>query len=165
MKINVNKFSRQNCADARIRGYRRIGDYMKDNCIFCNIIEGKIPSDIIYEDGDFKVIMDISPAAKGHAILLSKKHFENLFELEEDIVAKALVVAKKVALAMKEELGFDGINLLQNNGEASGQTVFHFHIHLIPRFKEDQVEITWIKGRYADGDAAKVAKAIAGRIK
>lgn len=138
---------------------------MNDNCIFCKIIDGKIPSDTIYEDGDFKVIMDISPAAKGHAILLAKKHCENLFELEDEIAAKALVVAKKVALAMKEELGFDGMNLLQNNGEASGQTVFHFHMHLIPRFHEDQVEITWIQGRYAEGDAAKVAKAIAGRIK
>ncbi len=139
--------------------------FMNDNCIFCKIIEGKIPSDTIYEDGDFKVIMDISPAAKGHAILLAKKHFENLFELEDELASKALLVAKKVALAMKEELGFDGMNLLQNNGEASGQTVFHFHIHLIPRFQEDQVEITWIQGRYADGDAAKVAKAIADKIK
>ena len=138
---------------------------MNDNCIFCKIIEGKIPSDTIYEDADFKVIMDISPANRGHAILLAKKHCENLFALEEGIAAKALPVAKKVALAMKEELGFDGLNLLQNNGEVSGQTVLHFHIHLIPRFHEDRVEITWAHGRYADGDAAKLAKAIADRIK
>jgi histidine triad (HIT) family protein len=137
---------------------------MMDNCIFCKIIDGIIPSDTIYEDEDFKVIKDISPAAKGHAILLSKKHSANLFELDEDTAAKALLVAKKVALAMKEELGFEGLNLLQNNGEAAGQTVFHFHMHLIPRFRDDQVEMTWIQGKYADGDAAKVAQAIARHI-
>lgn len=138
---------------------------MKENCIFCKIINRQIPSDTIYEDEDFKVIMDISPAAKGHAILLTKKHYDNLLELEDDVASKALPVVRKVALAMKEELCFDGLNILQNNGEVSGQTVFHFHIHLIPRMREDQVEITWLHGRYADGDASKIAKAIADRIK
>lgn len=138
---------------------------MKENCIFCKIVNGQIPSEAIYEDEDFKVIMDISPAAKGHAILLTKKHYENLFELEEDIASKALPVVRKVALAMKEELSIDGLNILQNNGEAAGQTVFHFHIHLIPRGKEDQVKLTWPHGSYADGEAARIAKAIAGRIK
>lgn len=137
---------------------------MKDNCIFCKIIDGVIPSDTIYEDEDFKVIMDISPAAKGHAIILAKKHSANLFELDDDTAAKALAVARRVACAMKEELHFDGLNLLQNNGEAAGQTVFHFHMHLIPRFQDDQVEMTWIQGKYADGDAAKIAQAIAKRM-
>ena len=137
---------------------------MKDNCIFCKIIDGVIPSDTIYEDDDFKVIMDISPAAKGHAIILAKKHIANLFELDDDTASKALLVARKVALAMKEELKYDGLNLLQNNGEAAGQTVFHYHMHLIPRFDDDQVEMTWIQGKYADGDAARIAQAIAKRM-
>ncbi len=138
---------------------------MRDNCIFCKIIDGKIPSATVYEDEDFKAIMDIAPAAKGHIILLPKKHCENLFELEEEITSKALLVAKRIALAMKEELGFDGMNLLQNNGEAAGQTVFHFHIHLIPRFVKDQVKMTWKTGSYAEGEAVRIAKAIADRIR
>ena len=136
-----------------------------ENCIFCKIVNKQIPSDTIYEDEDFKVIMDISPAAKGHAILLAKKHYENLFELEDVIGAKALPVVRKVAQAMKEELCFEGLNILQNNGEAAGQAVSHFHIHLIPRKKEDQIEITLPHGRYEDNEAARIAEAIAGRIK
>ncbi len=137
---------------------------MKDNCIFCKIIDGQIPSDTIFEDEDFKVIMDISPAARGHAIILPKKHSANLFELDDETAAKALIVARKVALAMRAELKFEGVNLLQNNGTAAGQTVFHFHMHLIPRFTEDQVEITWLQGKYADGESAKIAEAIGKRI-
>ncbi len=138
---------------------------MKDNCIFCKIIEGVIPSNTIFEDEDFKAILDISPAAKGHVILLSKRHSANLFELDDATAEKALVIARKIALAMKEELHFEGLNLLQNNGEAAGQTVFHFHMHLIPRFKDDQVEMTWLQGKYAEGDAAKIAQAIAKHIR
>lgn len=135
-----------------------------DNCIFCKIIDGVIPSSTVYEDGDFKAIMDIAPAARGHVILLPKKHCENLFELEEELASKALVVAKKIAQAMKEELGFEGMNLLQNNGKVAGQTVFHFHIHLIPRNAGDQVKMTWSTGSYGEGEAAQLAKAIADRI-
>ncbi|HWT76206.1 MAG TPA: HIT family protein [Mobilitalea sp.] len=138
---------------------------MQNNCIFCKIIAGEIPSATVYEDDDFKVIMDISPAAKGHTIILSKKHAANLFELDDDTASKALLVARKVATAMKEELGCDGINLLQNNGEAAGQTVFHYHMHLIPRFNGDQVKMTWVHGKYADGEAAAVAAAITAKIK
>lgn len=137
---------------------------MNNNCIFCKIIAGEIPSSTVYEDNDFKVIMDIFPAAKGHMIILPKKHAENLFELEEDTVSKALLVAKKVAAALKEELGCDGVNLLQNNGEAAGQTVFHFHIHVIPRYKDDQVRLAWSNGKYGDGEAASLAAAIASKV-
>lgn len=138
---------------------------MDHNCIFCRIISGEIPSATIYEDEDFKVIMDISPAAKGHAIILPKRHSANLLELDEISATKGLLVAKKVAAAMKEELQCDGINLLQNNGEAAGQTVFHFHMHLIPRYHKDQINLTWAQGKYEDGEAAQLAKAIAARIK
>ncbi len=137
---------------------------MQSNCIFCKIIAGEIPSATIYEDEDFKVIMDISPAAKGHAIILSKKHCANLYELDDDTAAKGLLVARKVAKAMQAELNCDGMNLLQNNGEAAGQTVFHFHMHLIPRYHNDQVKTTWIHGKYEDGEAAALAAAIAGRM-
>ena len=137
---------------------------MQNQCIFCKIIDGQIPSATIYEDEDFKVIMDISPAAVGHAIMLPKKHFSNLFEMDDNTASRALIVARKVATAMKEELGCDGLNILQNNGEAAGQTVFHYHIHLIPRMKEDTINLSWQQKSYGDGEAAKIAEAIAKRI-
>ena len=137
---------------------------MQNNCIFCKIIAGEIPSATIYEDEDFKVIMDISPAAKGHAIILPKKHCADLYELDDSTASKALMVARKVATAIKAEFNCDGLNLLQNNGEAAGQTVFHFHLHLIPRYRKDQVNITWTQGKYGDGEAAAIAMAIAKKI-
>ena len=138
---------------------------MQNQCVFCKIIAGEIPSATIYEDEDFKVIMDISPAAKGHAILLPKKHFANLYEMDDTIASKVLIVARKVATAMKEELGCAGLNLVQNNGEVAGQTVFHFHMHLIPRNENDSVNVTWKQGSDAKGEAERVAAALAKRIK
>ena len=138
---------------------------MQNQCVFCKIIAGEIPSATIYEDEDFKVIMDISPAAKGHAILLPKKHFANLYEMDDAVASKVLIVARKVATAMKEELGCAGLNLVQNNGEAAGQTVFHFHMHLIPRNENDSVNVTWKQGSYAEGEVEQVAAALAKRIK
>ena len=123
---------------------------MKDNCIFCKIAAGEIPSATIYEDEDFRVILDIEPASKGHALILPKEHYANLYELPDELAAKVLVVAKKVIAQMTEIVGCDGYNVLQNNGEAAGQTVFHFHTHLIPRYKEDDVTITWNHGKLAE---------------
>lgn len=118
----------------------------KDNCIFCKIAAGDIPSATIYEDEDFRVILDIEPASKGHALILPKEHYANLYELPEELAAKVLLVAKKVITKMTEIVGCDGYNVLQNNGEPAGQTVFHYHMHLIPRYKEDDVTITWKHG-------------------
>ena len=98
----------------------------ESNCIFCKIANGEIPSTTLYEDDDFRVILDMGPAARGHALLLPKEHYANLFELDDELAAKALVTAKKVASRLKDALGADGFNLVQNNGEAAGQTVFHF---------------------------------------
>ena len=123
---------------------------MKDNCIFCKIAAGEIPSATIYEDEDFRVILDIEPASKGHALILPKEHYANLYELPDELAAKVLVVAKKVIAQMTEIVGCDGYNVLQNNGEAAGQTVFHFHTHLIPRYKEDDVTITWNHGKLTE---------------
>lgn len=136
-----------------------------DNCIFCKIISGDIPSSVVYEDEDFKVILDVAPAAKGHAIILPKKHFADLFELNEDVAKKVLPVARKVAAAMKEELKCDGINLLQNNGQAAGQSVFHIHFHLIPRYNGDNVKIPWVPGKYEDGEAKELASRISKHIR
>jgi histidine triad (HIT) family protein len=137
---------------------------MQDNCIFCRIIAGEIPSATVYEDEDFKAIMDISPAAKGHTIILSKRHAANLFDLDDETAANALLLARKLANAIQAELHCDGMNLLQNNGEAAGQTVFHFHMHLIPRYHGDQVKMTWPQGKYEAGEAAALANAIAAKL-
>lgn len=115
----------------------------KDDCIFCKIANGEIPSKTLYEDERFRVILDLGPAAKGHALVLPKEHFADLFELPEEWCAEAFGLAKRMAGAMKEKLGCDGFNLVQNNGEIAGQTVFHFHIHLIPRYREDGQRIGW----------------------
>lgn len=122
-----------------------------DNCIFCKIANGEIPAATLYEDEDFRVIMDLGPASKGHSLILPKAHAANLFELPEETAKKAMVVAKKVGARLKEGLGADGLNLVQNNGEAAGQTVFHFHMHLIPRYKDDTVGISWTPGTLTDG--------------
>lgn len=119
---------------------------MKDaECIFCKIAAGEIPSKTIYEDEQFRVIMDISPATKGHALILPKEHYANLYEIPEEVAADAMKLAKKLAKKMTDALQCDGFNLVQNNGEVAGQTVFHFHMHLIPRYKDDGNEdkICW----------------------
>lgn len=105
-----------------------------DNCIFCKLANGDIPTNSIYEDDDFKVILDASPATKGHALILPKQHYANIFEIEDETLAKAAKLAKKIMTHEKEVLGCEGYNLVQNNGEVAGQTVFHFHMHLIPRY-------------------------------
>lgn len=134
---------------------------MKDsNCIFCKIAAGEIPSHTIYEDERFKVIFDISPATKGHAIIIPKNHAKDVFELSEEDASKIFVVAKKVASALNEVLPCDGFNILQNNGEIAGQTVFHLHVHLIPRYKDDNVVLSW-----KQGDPAKELDEIAEKVK
>ena len=115
----------------------------QDNCIFCKIAAGEIPSATIYEDADFRVILDIEPASKGHALILPKEHYANLYELPDELASKVLLVAKTVVTKMTEILNCDGYNVLQNNGEVAGQTVFHYHMHLIPRHKWDNQLIGW----------------------
>lgn len=128
----------------------------QDNCIFCKIAAGDIPSATIYEDNDFRVILDIEPASKGHALILPKEHYANLYELSDELASKALIVAKKVITKMTGILGCDGYNVVQNNGEAAGQTVFHFHIHLIPRYKDDNVNIGWSQGNLTEEIKAEI---------
>lgn len=115
----------------------------QDNCIFCKIANGEIPSRTIYEDEDFRAILDLGPATQGHTLILPKAHAANLLELPEDTAAKVLPVAQKIAAQLKEKLGWDGLNLVQNNGETAGQTVMHFHLHIIPRYQGDGQRILW----------------------
>lgn len=113
----------------------------KDECIFCKIANGEIPSRTLYEDDEFRVIMDLAPATKGHSLILPKNHYSNLYELPDETSGKIMILAKKMATVMTDKLSCEGFNLVQNNGECAGQTVFHFHLHLIPRYSDDNQNI------------------------
>lgn len=131
---------------------------LNEECIFCKLATGQIPTHSIYEDEDFKVIMDANPASKGHCIILPKTHAENLMELPEEYCEKILSVAKKCCSVLMNVLHCDGINVLQNNGAAAGQTVFHLHVHLIPRYEGDTVNINWPGYQDENDFAALVAE-------
>lgn len=121
---------------------------MKDSsCIFCKIANGEIPSSTIYEDEDFRVFLDLGPAAKGHALIVPKEHYANIYELDDALCSRIFVLAKKLAVHMTQVLHCDGFNIMQNNGAVAGQTVFHFHLHLIPRYKGDTAGIRWNPGK------------------
>lgn len=131
---------------------------MKDeNCIFCKLANGDIPTMSLYEDEDFNVIFDAGPATLGHALILPKNHYKNIYEIDEETIAKAYKLAKKMAAVLTEVFSADGFNILQNNNECAGQTVFHFHIHLIPRYKDDKAMIAWKPG---EQDKAKLEAAL-----
>lgn len=132
----------------------------KDDCIFCKIAAGEIPSATVYEDDDLRAILDLGPAAKGHTLVIPKSHSDNLLSVEPDTAAKALKVISKTANAIKEALGCDGINVVQNNGEAAGQTVMHLHFHIIPRYKNDSVNIGWQPMKPSNEELAATAALI-----
>lgn len=134
----------------------------KEDCIFCKIANGDIPSNALYEDEQVKVVFDLGPASKGHVLILPKNHFDNIYELDDESAAHIFKVAVKIARAMKETLKPDGLNIVQNNGEAAGQTVFHFHMHIIPRYSGDTVNIGWEPGSITD-DEIQTLKSIIGQ--
>ena len=123
----------------------------KEDCVFCKIVNGDIPSNTIYENSEFKVIMDASPAAKGHVLVLPKEHYKDIYDIDAETAGKLFQLAAVVARALKEVLNCDGLNILQNNGVIAGQTVFHFHMHLIPRYEGDDVTVKW-EGHSMDAD-------------
>ena len=127
-----------------------------DNCIFCKIAAGEIPSATLYEDEDFRVILDLGPASKGHALIIPKEHYRNLYDLDDGLASKALVLAKRMTVRLKEILGCDGYNIVQNNEEAAGQTVFHFHMHMIPRYQGDKVGLGWHMGKLKEEDKEEI---------
>lgn len=131
-----------------------------DNCIFCKLAGGDIPTATLYEDAQFRVILDASPATKGHALVLPKDHYANIFDIDEALLRDLIVVGKKVACAMKEVLGCDGVNLVQNNGSCAGQTVFHFHLHVIPRYEGDGQRINWVPGETDPQTQEELVKAL-----
>ena len=129
-----------------------------DNCIFCKLANGDIPTNSIYEDEDFNVILDASPATKGHALILPKQHFANLYEIDDETLAKVAKLSKKIVAYETEALKCDGYNIVQNNGETAGQTVFHYHMHLIPRYDSDDNKgvVEWNHKEFSDEEMSEI---------
>ena len=126
------------------------------DCIFCKIANGEIPAATLYEDADFRVILDLGPATKGHALILPKAHYADLTELPEELAGRSMILAKKIISALKPALPCDGYNVVQNNGPAAGQTVFHYHVHLIPRRENDHAGVSWTPGELSDADRDEI---------
>ncbi|MCI8274214.1 MAG: HIT family protein [Lachnospiraceae bacterium] len=132
----------------------------EETCIFCKIANGDIPAATVYEDEQFRVILDLGPASKGHALILPKNHFADLLDLDEETSRAVLLLAARVGAAMKKSLGCAGFNLVQNNGEAAGQTVFHFHMHVIPRYEGGPRMVSWEPGSPSGEELAGLAESI-----
>jgi len=115
----------------------------KDDCIFCKLANGDIPTNSIYEDEVVKVIFDASPAAPGHILILPKNHYDDIYSMDDETAAHVFKVAVKLSKAYRKALDFDGLNIVQNNGEAAGQTVMHFHMHVIPRYAGGEDMVSW----------------------
>lgn len=130
------------------------------DCIFCKIAKGEIPAATLWEDEDFRVILDLGPASKGHALILPKDHAANIYEMSDELVGKAMILAKKMAGAMTKALHCDGFNIVQNNGETAGQTVFHFHMHLIPRYEGDNVGLSWVPGSLGEQEKEEILEQV-----
>ena len=132
----------------------------KDDCIFCKIAAGEFPSNTIYEDDEFRVILDLGPASTGHALILPKNHYDDVCTLDREAAAKVLPLAARIGEAMKKSLGCTGFNLVQNNGRSAGQTVFHFHVHVIPRYEGGPDMVSWEPGKPTADEMARTAEQI-----
>lgn len=135
-----------------------------ETCIFCKIARGEIPSAAVYEDGEFKVILDMGPASRGHALILPKAHFKDITEADSGTAEKLFPLAAKIGRAMKEALGASGFNVVQNNGSSAGQTVFHLHVHIIPRYEGGPKMVAWDPGKADPGELAETARMISEAI-
>ena len=134
------------------------------DCIFCKILSKEIPSFEIYEDNDFRVILDVAPATKGHVLILPKEHAATLTDLSDDKAAKILLLAKKIVKAMQKVHGFTNYNVVQNNGRIAGQTVDHFHLHIIPRYSVEEMGL-WCPHPDDPSVNEELAKAVRDELK
>ena len=126
------------------------------NCLFCKIVAGELPATIIAEDERTVGFMDINPATRGHALVVPRVHSADLHEIAQDDLAAVAEAAQRLAGRVRDALGADGVNLLNSCGPAAWQTVFHFHIHVIPRYRDDPLRLPWVPG---PGDADEIAAA------
>lgn len=137
---------------------------MKEDCIFCKLANGVIPTNVLFEDDIVTVFFDASPASMGHVLIVPKEHFDNVYSLDENTAGHIFQVAVKIANAIKETLDIDGLNIVQNNGEAAGQTVFHFHMHIIPRYKGDTVDIKWVPNEITQDEINAIKEKISLKL-
>lgn len=128
----------------------------QEDCIFCRIVAGKLPAQIIHQDQLTVAFMDINPATRGHALVITRAHYANLLELPDRELHAAAETARELARRMRSGLEADGVNILSSTGAAAWQTVFHFHIHVIPRYKDDPLRLPWLP---AAGDSDQIAQA------
>lgn len=129
----------------------------KDDCIFCKIANGEIPSDTVYEDDKYRAILDLSPAVKGHTLILPKDHFDDLLSADEETLESVLKLAQRIGAAQLKALKCDGFNVVQNNGEAAGQTVHHLHVHIIPRYNGGAKMVAWEQLKSEPEEQQKIA--------
>lgn len=134
----------------------------KDNCIFCKIVSGELPSRKIYEDDISLAFLDINPVNKGHTLIVPKEHFENVYDIKEDILGHLIKVSKKISNALKQS-GADGINIIMNNEKDAGQVVFHLHIHIIPREKGDNLPM-WPSKKPNEKEMEDIQKNIISKL-
>ena len=123
------------------------------DCIFCAIIAGEIPAATVYEDEHVFAFMDIAPANPGHTLVIPKQHYRNIFDMPIEVGTKIMQAAIPIANAIRDALNPDGLNLFQSNEAAGFQTVFHFHLHLIPRWEDDPLRLPW---RPSEGDLEEI---------
>jgi histidine triad (HIT) family protein len=133
-----------------------------EDCIFCKVLAGEIPGERVYEDEHAIAVMDINPWTRGHIVVFPRKHAENLFEIEDEELERVIVAVKRVAAKVREGLDPDGVNLLQSNGRAAWQTIFHLHFHVIPRYDDDPLQLPVRPERAEPEELAEVAKEIRG---
>ena len=129
-------------------------------CVFCEIIKGNIPSYKLYEDEKCIAILDISQATIGHTLIIPKKHFKNIFELDEETAKHLAIVTTKLAKRIKDALNLEGMNVLNNAGIIAGQTIDHFHIHLIPRYKDDNFSFNISSNKLSEDEFKELVKKI-----
>jgi histidine triad (HIT) family protein len=140
-------------------GRRYDADAVSDpDCIFCKIVAGDLPSTRIAEDERTVVFMDINPGTRGHALVVPRAHARDLLEIEADVLEACALMGQRIARRAKERLGADGVNLINSCGAAAWQTVFHFHLHVIPRYEDDPLKLPWVPG---PGDPDEIAAAAA----
>jgi histidine triad (HIT) family protein len=131
------------------------------DCLFCGIVAGEIPAQIVDSDEHTLSFMDINPATRGHALVVSRAHWADLMEISDEDLARTMLAARRLALKIDRALEPDGFNVLNSCGAAAWQTVFHFHLHVVPRYEDDPLELPWIP---REGDPDEIA-AVAGRIR
>jgi histidine triad (HIT) family protein len=131
---------------------------MADDCLFCGIVAGDVPGQIVDSDEHTVAFMDINPATRGHALVVPRKHSKDLIEISEEDLAHTAVAAQRLAGRMREVLKPDGFNLLNSCGSEAWQTIFHFHVHVIPRYEDDPLKLPWVPGPGDENEIAVVAE-------